>query len=96
MGILDRFRQKKPDDEATRQMRLLRTGRLTEGLILDISIDEAGKPETIFYNYRIDGVDYESSQTLRADQRDQIDNYSPGTSVTIRYDPHHPGNSVVV
>ena len=96
MSIFDRFRQKKQDDEASRHTRLLRTGRLTDGLIFDISTDEAGQLEGIFYSYRIDGVDYESSQTLRDDQRHHVEDYTLGAAITIRYDPHHPSNSVVV
>ncbi|MFN2455327.1 MAG: DUF3592 domain-containing protein [Pyrinomonadaceae bacterium] len=96
MSILSRFRRKKTEDEAARTARLRRTGRIAEGIIIDISDDESGNPAHIFYSYSIGGIDYESSQPLDEEQRSQPANYAPGTRVVIRYDPHQPGNSVVV
>jgi hypothetical protein len=96
MGIFDLFRRKKVDDEATRRSRLLQAGRIAEGSILDINTDEAGATTQIFYSYNINGVDYESSQILDQEQRRRADDYTPGARITVRYDPHQPGNSVVV
>ena len=96
MGILDIFRRKKSDDEATRRATLLRTGRITEGSIFDVITDEAGAITQVFYNYEINGVEYESSQALDAQQRDRSADYFPGARVTVRFNPRQPGNSVVV
>ncbi|MBV9211095.1 MAG: hypothetical protein JOZ52_10725 [Acidobacteria bacterium] len=96
MSFLDRFRRKKVEDEATRRSRLLRTGRITEGAVLDIVCDDAGAATEIFFTYSINGVDYEASQTLTPEQRGHQHTYAPGASITVRYDPHRPGNSVVV
>ena len=96
MGILDIFRRKKSDDEATRRATLLRTGRITEGSIFDVITDEAGAITQVFYNYEINGVEYESSQALDAAQRDRSGDYFPGARVTVRFNPRQPGNSVVV
>ncbi len=97
MGILDIFRRKKSDDEATRRATLLRTGRITEGSIFDVITDEAGTTITqVFYNYEINGVEYESSQALDAGQRQRSADYFPGARVTVRFNPRQPGNSVVV
>jgi hypothetical protein len=95
MSFLNRFRQKKVEDEESRLSRLLRTGRIGEGVILDISDDPSDAPQ-ISYTYSIGGVDYESVQVLSEEQRAQVSNYSPGGRVVIRYDPHRPGNSIVV
>ncbi len=97
MGILDLFRRKKVDDEAARRRALLTAGRITEGSIFDIVTDEeTGAIKQIFYSYTINGVDYESSQLLDAEQRARQGDYFPGAHVTIRFNPRQPGNSVVV
>ncbi len=96
MGLLGLLRRKQDNSEAARRARLLRTGRIAEGSILDIGTDDEGQIIHIFYSYEINGVDYESSQTLDETQRTQPANYSPGARVVIRFDPHQPANSVVV
>ncbi len=96
MGILDLFRRKQVDGEAARRAELLRTGRITEGSIFDVITDEAGAITHVFYNYEINGVEYESSQTLDTDQRMRSGDYFPGARVTVRFNPRQPGNSVVV
>jgi hypothetical protein len=96
MGIRDIFRRRKTDDEAERRAILLRTGRITEGSIFDVLTDEAGEITHVFYNYELNGVEYESSQLLDAGQRLRPGDYFPGARVTVRFNPRQPGNSVVV
>ena len=96
MGIRDFFRRSKTDDEAERRTNLLRAGRITEGSIFDVITDEAGAITQVFYNYEINGVEYESSQALDAGQRERSGDYFPGARVTVRFNPRQPGNSVVV
>ena len=96
MGIFRIFRRKKSDDEASRRAELLRTGRITEGSISDVVTDESDRINQIFFNYTINGVDYESSQTLDPEQQLRQADYFPGARVTVRYNHLRPGNSVVV
>lgn len=96
MGLLDLFKRKKSDDEAERRTALLRAGRITEGSIFDVITDEAGAITHVFYNYEINGVEYESSQSLDAGQQQRSGDYFPGARVTVRFNPRQPGNSVVV
>ena len=97
MPFLDRFRRRKEDPEAARRARLLRTGRIAEGTIIDISGEaESGHFTQIFYSYNISGVEYESSQLLDGEQQQRPTDYAPGARITVRYDPHQPGNSIVV
>jgi Protein of unknown function (DUF3592) len=97
MPFLDRFRRKKDDPEGDRRARLLRNGRIAEGTIVDISGEsDSGTFTQIFYRYEIGGVEYESSQALDPAQQQRQTDYAPGARITIRYDPHQPGNSVVV
>lgn len=96
MGILDIFRRRKTDDEAARRTNLIRAGRITEGSIFDVITDEAGAITHVFYNYEINGVEYESSQLLDVGQQQRSGDYFPGARVTVRFNPRQPGNSVVV
>lgn len=96
MSLLDRFRKKKQDGEVMRRARLLLSGRIADGLVFDIQDDADAGTVFIFYSYNINGVDYESSQSLNHEQRRRRSDYKPGANVTVRYDPHHPANSVVV
>ncbi len=97
MSFISRFRRKKTEDDAGRVARLLRTGRIAEGTVFDISGDDSPDADAqIFYTYSIGGMDYESSQLLSEEQRQEKSNYKPGTRITVRYDPRQPGNSVVV
>jgi hypothetical protein len=96
MGIINLFKRKKADDEGARRAELLRTGRITEGSIFDVITDDDGAITQVFYNYEINGVEYESSQTLDPDQQRRSADYFPGARVTVRFNPRQPGNSVVV
>ena len=96
MGLLDLFKRKKADTEAARRALLLRTGRIGEGVVLDAMITDSNEITHVFYTYNINGVEYESSQTLDDAQRQRQADYYPGARITIRFDPHRPANSVVV
>lgn len=95
MSFLKLFRRKKEDD-ASRIARLAKTGRIADGSIVDVKIDDQNRVTHVFYSYLIAGVEYESSQELTPAQQSQDSAYLPGTSITIRYDPRQPGNSIVV
>lgn len=95
MGFLDRFQRKK-DDESSRIARLLVSGRIVEGRVVDVLEDAQGNVTQVFYSYCVAGVDYESSQTLTAEQQRFKTRYIPGARITIRYDPRQPPNCVVV
>jgi hypothetical protein len=96
MGLLDLLRRDRADTETARRERLLKAGRIADGSILDIGTDDAGEIVHVFYSYTFNGVDYESSQTLDAAQRARAADYFPGAHCTVRFDPRHPANSVVV
>ena len=96
MPLSNWFRRKKADPEVVRRSRLLQSGRITEGVIIDTGNDDSGAIRQIYFSYEVSGVEYESSQLLNDEQRQREADYSPGARVTIRFDPHRPGNSVVV
>lgn len=97
MGLFNLFKRRKRDDEAERRALLLRTGRIIEGTVAEVGADvEGGEVTRILYSYEVGSVEYQSWQTLDPEQRQQQARYLPDSRVTIRYDPKHPGNSVVV
>ena len=95
MSFLDRFR-KKPEDEASRIERLSKTGRMTDGRIIDAVSDNEGRISQVTYSYILAGVLFESSQALSISQQQRSNDYAPGKQVVIRYDPRRPANSIVV
>ena len=96
MGLFDIFTRKKPvRSDQERRDALLKHGRITEGTIIDSDTDVNGN-ETVYYYYSVHGSDYESSQVLSPEQRENILAYSPGAKVSIRYDQKNHGNSVLV
>jgi Protein of unknown function (DUF3592) len=95
MSFLDRFR-KKTEDEASRIARLLKTGRMADGRIIDAVSDNDGRITQVTYTYELAGVQYESSQALSNQQQQRVADYSPGKQIVVRYDPRRPANSVVV
>ena len=95
MSFLDRFR-KKVEDEASRITRLSKTGRMTDGNIIDAVSDNAGRITQVTYTYMLAGVLYESSQELNDSQQQRSMDYAPGKQIVVRYDPRQPANSIVV
>ena len=95
MSFLDRFR-KKTEDEASRIERLLKTGRMADGRIIDVVSDDNGLITEVTYSYMLAGVQYESSQALSELQQQHASDYAPGKQIVIRYDPRRPANSIVV
>lgn len=95
MSFLDRFR-KRVEDEASRFARLSKTGRMTDGNIIDAVIDNSGRITEVTYTYMLAGVLYESSQALNDLQQQRSSDYAPGKQIVVRYDPRQPANSIVV
>jgi hypothetical protein len=94
MGIIDKiFRKKQADPDARRKF-LLAQGRITDGVILDTEINDAGE-EIAIYLYTLNGVDFESSDVLTEEQRLDRLKYAPGAKVGIRYDQRNQGNSIL-
>jgi hypothetical protein len=94
MGFLDKIRRKKENNADERRRDLLVRGRITDGVILDSEIDKNGR-EIVIYLYTLNGVDFESSDLLTAEQQSDPVRYAPGAKVGIRYDPRNQGNSIV-
>jgi hypothetical protein len=92
--------------ERARRRFLSHSGRVVDGMLLDICEVEAaakfkngpGRTLTmLLYNYRIGGVNYESSQDI-TDLLSLVDaaQVRAGFPCSARYQPGHPQNSIVV
>jgi hypothetical protein len=86
--------------ERARRQFLVQSGRLVDGMLLDIYEVEAKDGRTLtllLFSYRIGGVDYECSQDITA-MRDMVDSAEvrAGFPCTVRYQPGNPYNSIVI
>ena len=86
--------------ERRRRQHLTTHGRITDGLILDArnlageeSLDPT--PEVLVYSYRLAGVVYNCAQDVSM-LPDQVRGYRLDQPISLRYDPRHPGNSILV
>jgi hypothetical protein len=95
MSLLARFRRKKEDREIARRASLLRAGRIGDATVLGTDVDGDGNT-MLSYSYTIGGVDYQAFQRLDAEQLLRLNDYLPGSTVELRYNPRSPANSFVV
>jgi hypothetical protein len=95
------FVHKRPTpEELERQRRvfLSQSGRLVDGMLLDVCEVSARDGRTLtllVYDYRIGGVDYECSQDITGMGID-IPQIRPGFPCSVRYQPGNPQNSIVI
>jgi hypothetical protein len=106
-GVVAYFalRKRPSEEEVERQRRedLVKSGRIIDGTVIDISDlspQESGRPNgmrLILYKYEIAGVVYECSQdvTLLGDFVDIYD-CRLGFPCSVRYDSHRPVNSILI
>ena len=100
LWLIFRKRPTAEELERARRMLLAHSGRLVDGMLLDVCEVEAEDGRTLtmlLYSYRIGGVDYESSQDI-TDMSGVVDalQVRAGFPCTARYQPGNPHNSIVV
>jgi len=96
-------KNKKADEQVERERRtqLTRGGRIIDGNVIDVLELEDDETERqmilLIYTYDVAGVTYEASQDV-THLRQFIDLYSCrlGLPSSVRYDPHNPGDSIVI
>jgi hypothetical protein len=86
--------------ERARRQFLVQSGRLVDGMLLDVyEVEGAAEPKRTYllFNYRIAGVDYECSQEITA-MRGIVDanEVRAGFPCSVRYQPGNPHNSIVI
>ena len=94
MSLVDKLLRRKKIDPHARRRHLLANGRITDGVIIDSEVTVTGE-EIVVYMYTLNGVDFESSDVLTFEQRQDRVKYAPGAKVGIRYDQKNQGNSIV-
>jgi hypothetical protein len=102
LGLWLVFRKRPTAEELERARRLFlaHSGRLVDGMLLDVCEVQAEDGRTLtmlLYSYRIGGVDYESSQDI-TDMSGVVDalQVRAGFPCSARYQPGNPHNSIVV
>jgi hypothetical protein len=96
-----RRRRPTPDEiERARRAALAQTGRLVDGMLLDICEVDSGDGRTLTfleYNYRIAGVEYECSQDITT-MSEVVDptEVRAGFPCSVRYHQHSPQNSIII
>src|ERR1700678_1354038 len=98
--LILRKRPSADEVERARRQFLVQSGRLVDGMLLDVYEVEAkgGRTLTILlFSYLIGGVDYERSQDITA-MREVVNaaEVRAGFPCTVRYQPGNPYNSIVV
>jgi len=85
--------------ERARRQFLVQSGRIVDGMLLDICEVEAKDGRTLtmlLFHYRIGGVDYECAQDI-TDMTEVVDaaEVRAGFPCSVRYQPGNPQNSIV-
>ncbi|HVN93286.1 MAG TPA: hypothetical protein VMT38_06305 [Terracidiphilus sp.] len=98
--VILRKRPSAEELELARRRFLVHSGRLVDGMLLDIYEVGAKDGRTLtmlLYSYRIAGVDYECSQDITA-MREVVNaaDVRAGFPCSVRYQPGNPYNSIVV
>ena len=96
-----RRKPKAPDDfEKQRRAFLDKVGRITDGTVTDVQLVNANGHRAstmLIYNYDVAGVAYEASQDVTyLRQWINLQSCRLGLPTSVRYDPHNPGNSIVI
>jgi hypothetical protein len=103
-AMVAKMRRKSPEErERLRRETLNRTGRIIDGTVIDFAEVTNAKDATappvqlLIYQYDVSGVQYEASQDV-THLRQFVDVHSCrlGLPASVKYDPHHPQNSIVV
>ncbi len=94
-----RRRRKTPEEiERERRTFISNIGRITDGTVIDVQEMDGTQPaQFIIYQYGVAGVSYEASQEITY-LRHYVNLHSCrlGLPTSVKYDPHNPGNSIVV
>jgi hypothetical protein len=98
--LFRRKRKTAADVERERRQWLNAVGRITDGTVIDVQelrVSEHKASTLLIYHYDVAGVSYECSQDVTY-LRQWINLHSCrlGLPTSVKYDPHNPGNSLVV
>jgi hypothetical protein len=69
---------------------LVATGKISDAALVEI------RENVVFYSYGVRGVEYTASQDLSRFAATAPVNFTNVTSMSVKYDPRNPANSIVV
>jgi hypothetical protein len=100
LWLIFRKRPTPEEVERARRLFLVQSGRIVDGMLLDVCDVEAEDGRTLtmlLFHYRNGGVDYECSQDI-TDMPGVVDvaQIRAGFPCSVRYQPGNPQNSIVV
>jgi HAMP domain-containing protein len=75
--------------ERRRCAHLVATGKISDAMLVEI------RENLVFYSYGVRGVEYTASQDISRLDKAAVD-FSGVSSMSVRYDPRNPANSIVV
>lgn len=103
LGLMFALRKKKKSAlelEKERRVWINTVGRITDGTVIDVhelSSTGDGSAQLLVYQYDVAGVSYEASQDVTyLRQLINLHSCRLGVPTSVKYDPHNPGNSIVV
>lgn len=103
LGLIYALRRKRKTAEELEKERrdwINSIGRITDGTVIDVheaSFDNQASAQMLIYQYDVAGVSYEASQDVTyLRQLINLHSCRLGLPTSVKYDPHNPGNSIVV
>lgn len=99
--LLWRLRQRIPENpEERRRQRVHRVGRIAEGRIIeyiDQPTDAESSGRLLVYRYEVRGVEYQAAQDISFyQQKIDLRRVAAGQTTSVKYDPRHPTNSIIL
>jgi hypothetical protein len=100
LGSLLRGNRKNPEQiELERRTLLSNIGRITDGSVTEVQeFNSDGRDyQVLIYTYDVSGVCYEAGQDVtQLSAYLDIQSCRLGLPASVKYDPHDPGNSIVI
>ena len=96
--LLRRGRKSPAEVERERRAWISKVCRITDGTVIDVQEMDGTHPgQFIIFQYDVAGVSYEASQEITyLRQFVNLHSCRLGLPTSVKYDPHNPGNSIVV
>lgn len=88
--VWQRSRVTAEERERRRCARLVVTGKITDAMLVEI------RESLVFYSYLVRGVEYTASQDISRLVDQAALDFSGISSMSVKYDPRNPANSIVV
>lgn len=98
LWLLGSHKVTEAERERNRRLAVNAVGRLTEGELSEVvrKPNDSEGAVLVFYRYWVAGVEYSTGQDLTGlGCLVRPENYLPGATILLKYDPQNPSNSIV-